>query len=142
MGLSLKDRTIILIVLVSLLPTLIVASVLLYLFGFIPLSQAVPLSISQINSDPEFWVGKRVSVQGILKGPLIFIPERVPPYNYLLRDPNTQASIGVLWKEYGTSFEGKTVTVVGIMRKGFTRPLIVTTVYYIEAEFMYTHSSD
>jgi len=75
-----------------------------------------------------------VTLQGILRGPLAFIPEEVPPYNYFLEDPNTSGAIGVLWKGYDSVLEEKNVTVVGVVRKGYTHPFIVRTVYYIEAE--------
>jgi len=122
------------IALISLLYIALIVFVFLYLSGSPPFYRAVPLTISQLCSNPEIWVGKKVSLQGILRGPLAFIPEEVPPYSYLLEAPNTLRTIGVLWKDYSNVLEEKNVTVVGFVRKGDTRPLIVRTVYYIEAE--------
>jgi len=122
------------IALISLLYAALMVFVFLYLFGFQPINRTVPLTISQLCSNPEFWVSKRVSLQGILRGPLVFIPEEVPPYNYFVEDPSTLGTIGVLWKAYNSVLEEKNVIVVGVVRKGYTRPLIVRTVYYLEAE--------
>jgi hypothetical protein len=66
------------------------------------------------------------------------IPEEVPPYSYALEEPQTGNSIGITWKEgvefHPWEFEDQNVTVVGVVKKGFTGPLIVRAVYYIEAE--------
>ncbi|MBS7616857.1 hypothetical protein KEJ45_06645 [Candidatus Bathyarchaeota archaeon] len=83
-------------------------------------------------------MSKRVCVQGILKGPFLHIPEKAPPYIYVLEELQTGAAIGITWRNDADfrpwESEDKYVTVVGVIRKGFTRPLIVIPVYYIEAE--------
>jgi len=120
--------------LVSVLCAVFGVFVFLYLFGFPPFYRVVPLTISELKSSPDFWIGKRVLVQGVLTGPLIFIPEDVPPYNYVLQDPDTEETIGILWTGHDISLNKKNVTVIGVLRLGYTHPFSARTVYYIEAE--------
>jgi len=134
---KLRTRTIALICLLPIIVGVIVdVSMFLYMFGFPPFYRVVPLTISQINSIPEFWVGKRVCVQGILRGPYVFIPEAAPPYNYVLEDVSTQEIIGILRKGHSANNVDKNVWVIGVVRKGYTRPLIIRLVYYVEAEMI------
>jgi len=101
-------------------------------------------SISGICSNPESWVETRVRVQGVLKGPFLFIPEEVPPYYYMLEEPQTGKHIGITWKDanlHPWELENQNVTVIGIVKKGFTIPLIARTVYYIEAEETRTNTN-
>ena len=79
-----------------------------------------------------------MQVQGTLEGPYMHIPEEVPPYSYMLEEPQTGKSIGIAFKEHSdiSPWEDQNVTIVGLVRKGFTGPLWVRTVYYIEAEIV------
>lgn len=108
----------------------------IYAFGYLPFYKEA--SISGICSNPEFWVGKRVCVQGVLKGPYMYIPEEVPPYSYTLDESQTGKRIGITWKEglntHPWEFVNRNVRVFGVVKKGLTRPLMIKTVYYIEAE--------
>ena len=124
------------IILLCLFCIILLAVMFLYVFGYLPFYRE--LSISDICSNPEFWVGKRVCIQGVLTGPYIYIPEEVPPYIYILEEPQNGKRIGITWKEgldfHPWEFIDKKVRVVGVVKKGFTGPLTIRTVYYIEAE--------
>lgn len=101
-----------------------------------PFYPVFPLTISEFNSNPEFWLGKRVRVQGVLVGPLVFIPEAVPPYNYALYDPAMRESIGILWKNADDSLDGKNVWVIGAVKKERARGTFGIEAYFIEAEMI------
>lgn len=124
------------IILICLFCIILSTVMFLYVFGYLPFYRGT--SISGICSNPEFWVGKKVCVQGILRGPYAYIPEEVPPYSYTLEEPQTGCEIGITWKEgvdfHPWEFEDQNVTVVGVVKKGSTRPFMHRTVYYIEAE--------
>jgi hypothetical protein len=108
----------------------------LCVFSYFPFHR--PSGISGIYSDPKFWIGKRICVQGVLRGSYTYIPEESHPYSYLLEELQTGCKIGITWKEgadlFPSEFVYQNVTVVGIVKKGFTGPFIVRTVCYIEAE--------
>jgi len=92
-------------------------------------------TILEIVFNPESWANKKVKVDGTIIGPLIYIPEIKPPYNYLLQDKdNLTVSIGV--KHSGETLENSPyVTVTGTVKAGYTEGLIGgDLVYYIEAE--------
>jgi cytochrome c-type biogenesis protein CcmE len=112
MMMRLRKRT---IILVSLLYIVFILLAFLYVFGFPPFYRVVQSTISEVNSNPGFWVGKRVRVGGLLTGPLLYIPEEVLPYNYRLYDSNKAEAIGVLWKDH-YSDENQTVWVVGVVK--------------------------
>lgn len=124
------------IILICLFCIILSTVMFLYVFGYLPFCRGT--SISGICSNPEFWVGKKACVQGVLRGPYLHIPEEVPPYSYALEEPQTGCKIGITWKEgvdfHPWEFEDQNVTVVGVVKKGSTGPLIRRTVYYIEAE--------
>jgi len=109
--------------------------IFLYWLGFPPFYRVVPVTVSQLNALPWFWLGKRVSVQGRLHTMLVHIPEEVPPYNCLLFDLDTESGIGVRWEEPDRSLGGRNVTVIGIMTRGATGGLIGgRLVYFVDAE--------
>ena len=103
-----------------------------YFMGYPPFRRVEVVSLCDLCRDPEAWVGKKVCVEGVMEGPLIYIPEGAPPYNYLLKDPEHNVSFGVLWP--GVVKYHAHVVVVGVVRKGGKGPLIVGPEYYIEAE--------
>ena len=114
--------------------TAIVISVIISCFIFLPTSP-IDTTISEVVSNPEAWVNKKVRVNGTMIGPFIYIPERVPPYNYGLQDKNNRTiEIGVLYS--GEVQENSPhVTVIGIVKAGYTSGLQGgDLVYYIEAE--------
>jgi hypothetical protein len=90
---------------------------LFYPLFALPFNQGFPVTISELNSNPMFWLGKRVRVQGLLVGPLVYIPEAVPPYNYALYDTQTKESFGILWKDDGRHLSDKNVWVMGIVKR-------------------------
>jgi hypothetical protein len=101
-----------------------------------PFYSVIPLTISEFNSNPEFWLWKRVRVQGVLVGPLAFIPEAVPPYNYALYDPVMRESMGILWKNPDGSLDGKNVWVIGVVKKERAPGVFGKEAYFIEAEMI------
>jgi hypothetical protein len=111
------------------------ADMFLYVFGYVFYGGN---SVAGIWLNPDFWVGKRVRVSGVLRGSFMYIPEEVSPYEYLLEEPQTGCKIGLVWKGNVSlnvwEFEDHNISVVGVVKKGFTGPLICRTVYYIEAE--------
>jgi len=99
------------------------------------ISSSIGIPISEIVSNPEAWVNKKVRVNGTMIGPLISIPEVKPPYNYWLQDrDNKTISIGVRYS--GELPENSPyVTVVGTVKAGYTEGLMGgNLVYYIEVE--------
>jgi hypothetical protein len=111
---------------------------------FFPHIYAIATSIGEINSNPSSWVNKMVVVEGKLVGPMGFIPEATPPWNYeLLRSNETvetigkkgTVSIGILWN-YMDDYHFENTRVVGVVREGHwlylygERPVC----YYIEAK--------
>jgi hypothetical protein len=90
-------------------------------------------------------VNKLVVVEGKLYGPLVFIPESMPPYNYKLYRSNEtietigrkgSVSIGVLWNGQHDPNFGNIKRVVGIVREGHWLYLYGEhpICYYIEAK--------
>lgn len=79
-----------------------VAGGLILLYEF----SAIETSITEINSNPSAWVNRKVVVEGKLVGPLGYIPETTPPWNYELYGLNETVEtvgkpetvhIGILW---------------------------------------------
>lgn len=133
-----KKRTIVLVLSVCSLWVVLEVLSFLWLLGFPPFYRTIPVTIRELQFTREFWIGKRISVNGRIALQL-FILENVPPYNCLLKDPNSDADIGVYWSnsDSAVSFNWKNVTVVGMVRKGFTHACcgwIPSLAYYIEAE--------
>ena len=121
-----------------------VVSGVIVLYELSPYAHAIETSIGEVNSNPSVWVNRTVVVEGKLCGPLGFIPEAVPPWNYELFGPNETIEtigkpetvvIGVLWNgEDDYAFE--IIRVVGVVRKGrcgylWEEPPVC---YYIEAK--------
>lgn len=109
------------------------ASFLFYLFMLSPFLP-IRVSVSALGDNPECWIGRRVTVRGRLSFGFCSIPEQRLPFNYLLRDLCAGKSVGVLLDEGSYSLDGRNVTVVGVVKKGYTGPLIVRPMYYIAAE--------
>jgi hypothetical protein len=133
-----KKRIIVLVLSVCSLCVALEVLSFLWLLGFPPFYRTVPVTIRELQFTREFWIGKRVNMNGRIAREL-FILENVPPYNCLLKDPNSNADIGVYWSNSDStvSLNWKNVTVVGVMRKGYTHACcgwIPSLVYYIEAE--------
>lgn len=84
--------------LVCLLCAISLTLLFLYWMGYPPFYRTATISV--ICSNPEFWVGRKVQVQGTLEGPYMHIPEEVPPYSYMLEEPQTGKSIGIAFKEH------------------------------------------
>ena len=112
-----------------------------WLFGFPPFYRTAPMTVRELGNSLESWVGKLVSVNGKIAVHIISIPEDVPPYNCLLEDPDAKSlvGVGVDWSKSGSvdSLDGKNVTVVGVVTKGYTHACcgwIPTLVYYVDAE--------
>lgn len=99
-----------------------------------PFYQAFPSTISELSSNPMFWLGKRVRVRGLLIGPLVYIPEAVPPYNFALYDPESKESFGILWKDHDYSLSNKNVWVIGIVKRERAPGVFGIEAYFIEAE--------
>jgi hypothetical protein len=114
------------------------------IYEFFPHIFAIETSIGEINSNPSAWVNKMVVVEGKLCGPMVFIPEAMPPWNYKLFGSNETietigeketVNIGVLWNGKG-DYNMENTRVVGVVREGRwvylygERPVC----YYIEAK--------
>lgn len=86
-----------------------------------------------IMNDPSAWVNRTAVVEGNLTGPLVFIPEGAPPWNYELNSNGT--TIGVLWKQ-GDVYDSANVRVSGVVRQGRRAggDIPPEIVYYVEAE--------
>jgi hypothetical protein len=105
----------------------------LYVEGFPPFAASV--TVSQIRSNPQSWVGKRVRVQGTLHTFIAFIPEIIPPYNCGIVDLNGSASIGLIGRNINRDLDSKNVTVVGTVGTRRTGGLMGgSAVYLIEVE--------
>lgn len=80
-------------------------------------------------------VNETVVVEGEITGPLVFIPEGMPPWSYELSYNGT--IVGVHWSE-GDSYINAHVRVYGIVREGTlaggTGWMSPQAVYFIEAE--------
>lgn len=114
--------------------TAIVVTVII--FWFIAMSTLpIDTSILDIVSNPEAWLDKKVRVNGTLNGPLMYIPERKPPYDFVLYDKdNRTVSIGVLGSG-GVQEAHPYVILVGVVKAGRTEGFQGgDLVYYIEAE--------
>jgi len=136
------NRKVLLQLLILCIGITVVGAIVIY--EFFPHIYAISTSIGEINSNPSAWVNKMVVVEGKLYGPLVFIPESMPPYNYKLYGSNEtietigrkgSVSIGVLWNGQHDPNFGSIKRVVGIVREGRwlylwgERPVC----YYIEA---------
>ena len=132
-----RKRAIPLLILVCTLAVIVSLFPLLFMLGFAYVNNAIPATIPEMASDFQSWVGKRVIVRGEFYSGLISLSEEIPPSNCVLMDRNARAAIGVRALLRGDClFNHKNVTVVGIVTKGQTGPLIVRTVYYIDAEII------
>jgi hypothetical protein len=120
--------------LACLLSAIFVLAFFVYLSSFSPFGIFVSVTFSELNSAPDFWLGKNVCISGILTCGFLSTPEDVPPYRCMLTDFNKSASIGIQWRKVDYGYSGKNVTVSGTFREGKTGPLIERTVYYVEAE--------
>jgi len=73
-------------------------------------------TISQIISEPADWENKTVKVKGIAEDIPLGI---VQPFNYWLSDRQNQTiRIGLRWHS-DTNLSGRSVTVVGVVKKGY-----------------------
>jgi hypothetical protein len=73
-------------------------------------------TISQIISEPADWENKTVKVKGIAEDIPLGI---VQPFNYWLSDKQNQTiRIGLRWHS-DTNLSGRSVTVVGVVKKGY-----------------------
>ena len=94
-------------------------------------------TISQIVSEPAYWENKIVMVEGTAEEISIGI---IQPFNYWLSDKQNQTiRIGLRWYS-DTNLSGRTLTVVGVVKKGYAwvnpnYPGWWT--YYIEATSIY-----
>jgi hypothetical protein len=91
-------------------------------------------SVDEIAFNPSAWVNKEVVVEGNLTGPLVFIPENAPPWNYELSSNGTR--IGVLWNRDDV-YNSVNVRVSGVVRQGRRAGGLLEPppiCYYIEAE--------
>jgi len=111
---------------------------------FFPHIYAIATSIGEINSNPSAWVNKMVAVEGKLVGPMGFIPETTPPWNYDLFGSNETIEtigrkgaviIGILW-DYQDHYSFENTRVVGVVREGHWLYLYgeQPVCYYIEAK--------
>jgi hypothetical protein len=133
---KMKKRWILVVCSVCVLFAVMRTLVFLYWFGFPPFYRTVPVTIQQLKALPEFWVGKRVMINGVLSGPLATIPEVRYPYGRLLYDPVSMSEyIGVSGQV--SDFAYKNVTLIGVMAKGYTGGLLGgEAVFFIEAEIV------
>jgi hypothetical protein len=95
---------------------------------------ATYVDIKEINLNPSAWVNKTVVVEGNLTGPLVFITENAPPWNYELSSNGTR--IGVLWNRDDV-YNSANVRVSGVVRQGRRAGGLLEPppiCYYIEAE--------
>jgi hypothetical protein len=132
------------ILLLVLLVTSAIMGGLIIIYELSSYTSRIVISVDEINSNPSAWVNKTVIVKGRLSGPLGFIPEAMPPWNYILYRSNEtiykpgSVYIGVLWKNQ-ENYGFKNVMVFGVVREGHwiylygNRP----TCYYIEAVFVF-----
>ena len=73
-------------------------------------------AISEIVSDPSAWENKTVKVYGVVQTTTVGI---IRPFNYWLCDKENQTiRIGLQWLSEKDLF-GKTVKVIGVVRKGY-----------------------
>lgn len=124
--------------------TAIIVSVSIFWFVILP---ALPIdtTISQIVSNPEVWVNKRVRVKGTINElGLLRIPGfmNIPPYNYELEDKdNRTIRIGVLYSGEIQDTPANAI-VIGVVEEGATIGIIdgeragISWVHFIEAEKM------
>lgn len=106
---------------------------LLFVLGFPPFIRPERVTVYQLIAEPNSWLGKRVSVEGKIWS-VMFIPEEVGPYNYVVGPPN--ARFGVVWKNADPLLLDQNVQVVGIVKYGSAEPgnPFFKFDYYIEAE--------
>lgn len=103
----------------------------LNLFAFRATVQAT--SVDEIRLNPSAWVNKEVVVEGKLTGPLVFVPENAPPWNYEL---SSNGTLGVLWNS-SSVYNSISVRVYGVVREGRQAGGLVEPppiCYYVEAE--------
>jgi hypothetical protein len=114
---------------------IIIASVVVLLLNPLPFRTVVQItSVDEIMLNPSAWVNKKVLVEGKLNGPLFFIPEDMPPWNYEL---SSNGTIGVRWNG-NDIYNYVNVRVYGVVRQG-TRGGIwfpPQICYYIEAKII------
>lgn len=108
----------------------------IYLFGFPRFDRCVSVTFSELESDPQSWLGKRVCVSGTLRCYLAHIPEAVAPYNCVLYSFDMSKHVAVRILDVYTEYDDRNMTVIGVFREGETGPLIIRTVYYVEAEIV------
>ena len=128
-----EKRKGVIIALVCSLCAVAVLSSVIYFLGFPRSNRYTRVTLSELESDPESWLGKRVCVSGTLRCGLMYIPEAIPPYNCVLSSFNNTESVGVQTRVYN-EYDDRNVTVFGIFTQGRTGPLIVRWVNYIHAE--------
>ncbi len=90
--------------------------------------------MDEIALNPSACVNKEVVVEGNLTGPLVFIPENAPPWNYELSSNGTR--IGVLWNRDDV-YNSANVRVSGVVREGRRAGGLLEPppiCHYIEAE--------
>lgn len=113
---------------------IILVVVFLTSLSFYMLNHEGIVPVGEIIQDPSSWVGKTVTVEGIL--------ESVPmpsPTNYILCTENQTGSIGVQWNSSDSFIPQYNAIVYGtINEEEWTPPNLVPShtmeVYYIEAE--------
>jgi len=91
-------------------------------------------SVDEIILNPLVWVNKTVVVEGSLSGPMGYIAENAPPWNYQLCSNGT---LGALWpNSHGHVYSSTIVRIHGVVRQGTRAAGIwpISTCYYIEAE--------
>jgi hypothetical protein len=77
---------------------------------------SIESTIYQITSEPADWENKPVIVRGIAENIPLGI---IQPFNYWLSDKQNQTiRIGLKWHS-DTSLSGKSLTVVGVVKKGY-----------------------
>jgi hypothetical protein len=89
-------------------------------------------SVDDILLNPWDWVNKTVVVEGTLAGPMGYLVEEAPPWNYQV---SSNGTIGVLLKGSQT-YSSIRARVHGVVRQGTRAAGIwpISTCYYIEAE--------
>jgi predicted PurR-regulated permease PerM len=78
-------------------------------------------TVDDIALNASAWLNKTVILEGRLSGPIVYAPEMVPPYDYLLfryneTFENSTVSVGLTWNSVFNDYELANAVVIGVVR--------------------------
>ncbi len=113
------------IIVIAIASALVVIVPLFGVFGFPLYPVPVPVTVDELNTNPGFWVGRTVIVEGQIRF-MLSIPEDKLKFLLVLRSED--GIIGIDFKNPGFSVYDQNVTVIGTVKR-----TLIYEAYYLEA---------